>query len=353
MALIGDTVGYVTANPSSLPELWPVFSQLDQGVPIALLPPEGVRLQEDPPTDGDACLGVTSSGSTGVPRLVWRAWPSLKSGARSDRRFDRWCWASPYAPWTFAGVQVAVQAWVGGGSAVSLPLDWEACWQMLEAELPDALSATPTFVDLLLQNDPKAGTLWAPKLVVLGGEPLREKTGQRIGRRWPEAEYRVVYASAECGVILKTRRIDGAYEIERLAERFSRWRLSDGVLELQEAGTWRSTGDLVRIEGPLLRVVGRAGDVANIAGTKVSLAEVAELAEATTGVRRAVAVAEPSPVTGQVIALRYAIEAGSDPDEVLGRLQEALRSRMPKAAWPRKWVSDEVLPGRNAKRASS
>ena len=115
---------------------------------------------------------------------------------------------------------------------------------------------------------------------------------------------------------------------------------------------WRSTGDrvVVDVEAGLMRVVGRADDVANVGGTKVSLAEVAAAAEDVPGVRRAVAVAVDNPVTGQVVALRYAVEDGFDEAEVRERLEKDLRETLPKPAWPRDWRVDEVGMGRNAKR---
>jgi acyl-coenzyme A synthetase/AMP-(fatty) acid ligase len=114
---------------------------------------------------------------------------------------------------------------------------------------------------------------------------------------------------------------------------------------------WRSTGDEVEVLGRLIRIIGRADQVANVAGTKVSLAEVAAQAEAVSGVRRAMAVARSNPVTGQVVALRFALEPGADEASVRERLEATLRERLPKPAWPRDWTRDEVGLGHNAKRA--
>jgi acyl-CoA synthetase (AMP-forming)/AMP-acid ligase II len=311
-------------------------------------------------------------------------------------------------------------------------------WRTLEAEGVDALSCTATFADLLIQNEPANGGGWSPKQITLGGEPLRERTGARLRDRWPDARTLAIYAAAEFGVLLKTSRTDGWYEIEGLEER--RWRVAPealkeccdssqllsmgghhpdsvespessrkpsggntekkaamncrspkaraggvsesdnnraerdrqtqrvgpeggrikqpitGVLEIEveENGQreWRSTGDRVEVdwEAGLMRVVGRADDVANVAGTKVSLAEVAAAAEEVPGVRRAVAVAVDNPVTGQVVGLRFALEDGADEGDVRRRMEDFLRGKLPKPAWPRDWRVDEVGVGVNAKR---
>ena len=356
----------VPVRPESLAEVLPVFERLERGESVALVSPGFSGEISPPPGEGRrAWLGVTSSGSTGRPKLVWRDWETLKAGASHAERVRGWRWASPYDPWSFAGAQVAVQAWFGGGAVVTLRGDWPEILRTLEEQSVEALSCTPTFADLLLQNEP-AGSGWTPRQITLGGEPLREAAGARLRRRWPETRFLAIYAAAEFGVLLKTSRLDGWYELEGLEQRWPHWRIqksgraeerrSRGVLELGErlAGeqvVWRSTGDEVEVLGRLIRIIGRADQVANVAGTKVSLAEVAVQAEAVSGVRRAMAVARPNPVTGQVVALRFALEPGADEASVRERLEATLRERLPKPAWPRDWTRDEVGLGHNAKRA--
>ena len=362
-------------RPKRLEDLFPVFDRLEGGESVALLPPEFAGSVPAPPDGTAVWLGVTSSGSTGRPQLVWRAWDALKAGASRAERVRGWRWASPYDPWSFAGAQVAVQAWVGHVAGVSLRGDWAAIWRTLVEQRLEALSCTPTFADLLLQHEPAAGANWTPRQITLGGEPLRPATGARLRRRWPETRMRAIYAAAEFGVLLKTERTDGWYELAGWERAGWRWRVREleeqkapgggaaryrkrGELELcpvNERGTvhWRSTGDRVEVdeEAGLMRVIGRADEVANVAGVKVSLAEVAALAEAVPGVRRAVAVARPNPVTGQVVALRFALDPVADEPVVQDRLAVTLRRRLPKPAWPREWIRDEVGLGKNAKRA--
>ena len=332
----------------SLSDLFPVFDRLDRGESVML--GEGAGLDPIPPENGP-WLGVRSSGSTGIPKGVWRRWATLKSEVRSTPRNAGWHWASPFRPDSFAGVQAALQAWATGGSITSLDNRWDAAWALAAKRPWQALSATPTYLDLLIQNQPANITPPDPLQITLGGEVLRPACGARIASRFPTTHFTVVYASAEWGVLLKTHRLDGWYELESLVRRHPRWRIHEGSLELPgPAADWISTGDLVEQEGALVRVVGRGDRVANVAGTKINLDEVGRLAELIPGVRRALAVAEANPITGQVIALRYATEPGTDPGELAMRLAEALRGQLPKPAWPRRWIPDELLPGKNAKR---
>jgi acyl-CoA synthetase (AMP-forming)/AMP-acid ligase II len=282
--------------------------------------------------------------------MQWRAWQELRTGAVIRPDVQGWTWASPYQPWTFAGVQVALQAWATGGRVLSLGTDWQAAWILLARERVQAVSATPTYLDLWLQEEPHPQLPWEPRQITLGGEPLRPAVGTRLRQRFPRCRFTVIYAMAEWGVLLKTGRLDGWYERDSL-DRAGAWRVVEGTLEIQRGDCWWRTGDRLEVQGNLVRVPGRGDQVANVAGTKVSLIEVAELAEQVPGVQRALALAEANPVTGQIITLKYAVARGFVSDQVLLELQRVLRERLRKEAWPRRWVLDEVGPGPNAKRA--
>lgn len=338
-------------SPGELAGLFPTFQQLEAGHSVALTPARSPSMAiAEPPSSSEPWLGVTSSGSTGLPKLVWRRWSEIKTSLTCRPEHLDWLWASPYAPSTFAGVQVGLQAWLTSKRVLSLAGDWDQVWRSLLGERVVALSATPTFVDLLLQCEPREAQAWCPIQITLGGEPLRPALGTRLRQRFPAAHFTVIYAAAEFGVLARTHRLDGWYERDSL-DRHCLWRLKEGVLEVQRAEEWRSTGDRVEIGGELVKIIGRADSVANVAGTKVSLPEISELAEQVPGVRRAVAVAEPSAITGQVVALRFAVDPGCDAGAVAEALQGTLRQRLRKESWPRHWVVDEVAPGQNAKRA--
>lgn len=338
-------------KPALLSDLYSAFNRLEKGDRVALLPPSDEPQLTDLPECAGSWLGVTSSGSTGRPKLQWRRWAEIKGNTVRKPNVMGWTWASPYKPWTFAGVQVAAQAWASEGEILSLGGDWSETWATLQSRGVVAISATPTYMDLLLQEEPEGGVEWEPKQITLGGEPLRAPTGERLRRRFPNSNFTVIYAMAELGVLLKTHRVDGWYEIDSIRHAADDWRIVDGGLEIMRDGRWYHTGDRVEVNGQLMRVVGRLDQVANVAGTKVSLLEVTELAEQVAGVRRAMAVAEPNPVTGEIVCLKYAVEPGWDSAAVLEELQRVLRERLRKEAWPRKWVEEIVGPAQNAKRA--
>lgn len=334
-------------RPHCLEELSSAFEQLDAGEDVALLAPDSQLRPDAPPAAGS--VGVTSSGSTGVPRMVWHLWKTFRAGAAQRPEISGWNWAAPYNPSSFAGAHVALQAWIGHGAAFSLIGEWKKIWATLNRERIDAISATPTFLDLLLQTE-SGSPEWHPRQVTIGGEPLRPATGARLAARFPRSRFTAIYATAELGVLALSHRVDGWYEVGSLVRRWPEWRITGGILEVRHCSAWQSTGDTVDLRGDLLRVIGRARDVANVAGTKINLAEVSYLAEQVPGVLRAVALAEPSAVTGQIVFLKFAVDPHCEPERVTGELQEHLRAHLRKEAWPRRWQLDDVAPFNNAKR---
>ena len=338
--------------PASLADLFCAFEKLDRGISVTLSTAEQSQLETAKATKAPSpgvCLGVWSSGSTGQPKFLWKSWPTLKASAAMHERLRGWTWCSAFDAVSFAGVHVALQAWISQGQVLSLNNHWSESWRLLTTRQPEAICCTPTFLDLLLQVEELSAQTWNPRQITLGGEVLRPIVASRIRVRFPDTRITVVYASAEFGVLAKTHRMDGWYELNSLSQHSGRWQVREGILELFQDEAWRQTGDHVELDGEYFRVLGRADGVANVAGVKISLPEIAAAAEEVTGIRQAVASFEPNAVVGQIVSLKFAVDPGLDVGEVQLRLQEHLRCRLRKEAWPRRWILDDVGLGRNSK----
>jgi acyl-coenzyme A synthetase/AMP-(fatty) acid ligase len=233
---------------------------------------------------------------------------------------------------------------------LTLPAGYDEAWKRLTETQAEALCCTPTFLDLLIQANAEAASEWSPHQITLGGEPIRPRAGERFRTRFPGSRFTLVYASAELGVVLKSQQLNGWYDAEQLQQRGRSWRVREGLLEIESEGSWRNTGDLVEQDGTRLRFLGRADSVANVAGAKVNLDAIAGIAEEVEGVRMAMAFSEPSPITGQIVALRFDTDTGMDEQEVQRRLEEHLRTRLRKEAWPRRIEQGPIKLGANAKR---
>lgn len=347
------TLGLVRCNvvhPQVFSDLSPVFPAVAAGKSIALLPPHPTQVSIAPPdTSRVPHLGVTSSGSSGTPKLIWRDWSELLRNTRTTGSAVTLKWGSPYKPETFAGCQVALQAWVNGTTAVSLSPQSAGAWAEIRRDAITALSCTPTYLYLLLLADELPS--WEPAQITLGGEPLSTAQGTLFIKRFPSTRFTVTYASAEHGLLLKTSRTDGWFETSFLDEH-QEWKIENGELQLRVAEKWISTRDRVELKGSLLRILGRADAVANIAGQKYSLALVARAAENCEGVVHARAGTEQNPVTGEIVTLSLTLLPSLDErqqSEVLSQVQTSLRAQLPKGAWPRRWVVEQPGLGKNSK----
>lgn len=346
-------------EPNQLRDLFEAFHWLERGKSVVLMPPKGALML--PPQGPHVAVeqlanrsgnfvGLWSSGTTGAPRLFWHSWETAKAAlSRNQPQFahhespstsDRTkhlprLWASPFHPWTYAGFQVALHAWLTGAGVVSLTTDFADTCRILRAQRPDAISAPPTFLDLLMRADCPAG--WAPRQMTIGGEPISVRFGLHLRRCFPRTHFTAVYASTELGILMRSRRVDGWYAAISLSKRFREWRIDDRILWVRADNTWCSTGDLAECRNGWLRLIGRGDRVANVGGWKVSLSEVSERALEVPGVRSAVAFALPTQVTGQIVGLRFAVETDELEEDVRDRIDRYLRKTLPKPAWPRHW----------------
>ena len=336
------------------------FEQLDQGRSIPLI-------GDGSPSAGligaGAWIGLNSSGTTGFPHPVWLSWGAFKGSIKVSSSRKGWVWATGFLPGSYAGAQVAAQAWLEGGKVLFLNTVGRETWNVLEQESVAALSATPTFVDLLLASKGPEDR-WCPRTLILGGEVLRPQVGERLRGRFPGTRIHLVYASSELGVILRTRRLDGLFELTGLDARFQGWRLTEngpttggriGHLELLLHDEWRSTGDVAEsVFEPsghaCLRLVGRYDAVANVGGKKVNLGAVTSVAESVPGVVRAVAWSEPNAVVGEIVGLRVELKPGLDWAEVKSSVEQRFWENFPKPGWPRVWEVGAIGLGANGKR---
>ncbi|TGD12889.1 class I adenylate-forming enzyme family protein [Brevibacterium sp. S111] len=172
-------------------------------------------------------------------------------------------------------------------------------------------------------------------LLVTGGANLPASIRDRLAEVLPEARLISYYGAAEIGFIGDSRAGDGTWitvydsigaevrgddgqplpdgEIGTLWIRAAA--CSDGYVtgttdaQLQGPDGWASVGDQGRIEGGLLQLAGRAGDIAITGGHKVSLPEVERAFETCPRLGEACAIALPDDSLGSIVAL--VIETGS------------------------------------------
>ena len=143
---------------------------------------------------------MTTSGTTGIPKIVPHTLASLARTVRRDPLVRAPVWGLVYEMSRFAGLQVGLQSLLGGGT-LSAP-DTHAPLPEQIAHLAATgcthLSATPTLWRRLLMA-PGIETL-SLRQITLGGEIADQSVLDAVSARFPSARVTHIYASTEAGV---------------------------------------------------------------------------------------------------------------------------------------------------------
>ena len=147
-----------------------------------------------------ARLGLFTSGSTGLPKLVMQSAANLARSVKVSPRQAEAIWAFAYNPTHVAGIQVYLQALANGCSIVDIfGLDRSRALDAIKRYGVTHISATPSFFRLLLPADQ---ALAGVRSVTLGGESSDAALLERLRPMFPAARFHNVYASTEAGTLL-------------------------------------------------------------------------------------------------------------------------------------------------------
>lgn len=279
-----------------------------------------------------ARIGLFTSGSSGLPRMVWQSIANLARGVRVNGRHAEAVWALAYNPTHIAGLQVFLQALANRCPIVDAfelgRLDVRAALRRYDVT---HVSATPSFFRLLFPVDEP---LTLVKSVTLGGESSDEGLMQRLRSLFPAARFHNVYASTEAGTLLSAEGEVFAIRPE-LADRV---RVVDGHIQVhrgllgdfagQPSGEWYDSGDMVEVTSadPLrFRIVARERDWINVGGNKVNPREVEGVIEEHQAVARARVFSRENSVVGQLLCAEVVLRSGAAATELQVREHVGVR----------------------------
>lgn len=274
---------------------------------------------------------MTTSGTTGLPKIVPHDLASLTRSVRRDPRARVPVWGLLYDPTRFAGLQVTLQSLLGGGTLVAPPLDAPLARQIeiLARGGVTHLSATPTLWRRLLMA-PGIETL-ALDQVTLGGEIADQAVLEAVATRFPDARITHIYASTEAGVGFAVndrqagfplsfqetrpggvgvRVVDGQLWLKPPGDRVARY-LGGRALEIDAEG-FVATGDRIEIRGRRAHFLGRDSGVINVGGVKVHPERVERTIAEVPGVGLVRVTAKSSPITGALLVATVVPAADAD-----------------------------------------
>lgn len=267
--------------------------------------------------DRETSYILTTSGTTGTPKLVSHSFASLTRTTRSTANGPLPRWGLLYDYSRFAGFQVLLQALVGGGTLIAPPPQMPLNEQLefLAANGCTHLSATPTMWRKILLT-PNELSL---KQITLGGEIADDKILSAVSARYADAKVTHIFASTEAGVGFSVRDGRAGFPVEFLTNPPSGIALNirEGRLFIRNAevspkyvGTadafgrsdgFIDTGDSVEIQDNRVLFLGRENGVINVGGNKVFPEKVETVIAGHPAVRFARVMAKKNPLTGSLV----------------------------------------------------
>lgn len=273
---------------------------------------------------------MTTSGTTGTPKLVSHTLSSLTRSTRVDaNRGAGQSWGMLYDYTRFAGLQVVLQSVLSGACLIApdyaAPLEDKL--DLFAANGCTHLSGTPTLWRKIVMT-PGCNRLPLQQ-VTLGGEISDDRVLAAVAATYPDARVVHIFASTEAGVGFSVRDGKAGFPETYLTDPPAgvELRVTDDQLFIRNPrvaqaylGTdtafasvdgWVATGDLVSIRNGRVFFLGRGSGVINVGGDKVhpEKVETALLAHPLVSVARVYS--KSNPITGALVAADIML---SDPE---------------------------------------
>lgn len=313
-------------------------------------------LAEDPAIRPELLMGFMTSGSTGDPKLVVSTEARLAAGVRAiheSQGLEAVKATAVLLPlgYSYAFVNQALWSVVYGRRLLLTPgmvMPADTMRIMREAK-PELLCLVNNQLRALVDRGFTEGEpLDFVEVVNFAGAPFPVADFEALRRFLPKARAMNNYGCTEAMPRLTATEVrSAAHDVTdvgpaigdlklRIATgdrvEFSGSSAALGTLspegEIVEVGPWVPSGDLGRLdEAGHLHVLGRADQVANVAGERLSLIEVQEQLRRA-GFSRALAWVEKEDGEDQVVAVVSG--EGVEPKQI----QATLRMHLPRAAWP-------------------
>jgi acyl-CoA synthetase (AMP-forming)/AMP-acid ligase II len=296
---------------------------------------------------------MTTSGTTGLPKVVAHTLESLTVKLRPAKPGVHPVWGLLYEPSRFAGLQVVLQSLLGGGCLVAPNRTSSIASQLslLTHAGCTHLSGTPSLWRKLLMS-PGAEKL-ALQQITLGGETADERVLSALADHYPNARITQIYASTEAGVGFSSHDAKYGFPLEcldpQLGQRdfkimhgelwVKRPQLTDalpaGDLPTLDESGYFCTGDLVEVINGRIFFRGRRDDVANVGGTKIHIEDVEGIIRQHDQILDCRVSAKASPILGTVLTLQVvARNPESDASALRADVNAWCRAKLPRAARP-------------------
>ena len=303
---------------------------------------------------------LATSGTTGTPKIIDH---NLKSLTHSVKYKSEKCglfrWGLMYDPSRFAGLQVVLQALLGG-SPLALPINnsFDEQVKSLLLNNVNALSATPSLWRKLLMNG--AVNKLNLKQITLGGEIVEQSLIESLSKYFPDSRIVHIYASTEAGTGFSVKDGLAGFPYEWVGNINAPVLLKIGpnntllikpiekpggkeVSKRENAEGYLDTGDLVKVEKGRVYFCGRESGVINIGGNKVHPEEIESIIREVKGVINVRVFAKKNSIMGQLVSAEIMCDKEMEENGMRKKLQRYCRENLEAWQCPMKFAFvDEI-----------
>jgi acyl-CoA synthetase (AMP-forming)/AMP-acid ligase II len=307
--------------------------------------PWHVDFLQTSPGSGESSVTILTSGTTGRPKAAKHTWASLARPVRITSEAEPSSWLLTYRPHLYAGLQVSLQCFASGATLVNpgANASVDRIVDLLAREQVACVSATPSYWrQLLIFSQPEVLAKAKLRQITLGGEVVDQGVLDMLQRAFPTARLVHIYATTELGRCFSVTDGQAGFPsrfLNAVSPDGVELRIHDGELQVRsanamrgydalsgvanQAGDWFATGDLVRCEADRCYFIGRASDIINVGGNKVSPQEVEQVLRAVPGVADVRVFAKSSSMVGQMVAAQIVPHCAQDSATVRAAVIEA------------------------------
>lgn len=314
---------------------------------------------DTPPVVSSACDThwiIPTSGTSGTPKLVAHTLDGLVGSTKRDIEKGReFVWGLLYDIGRFAGLQVFLQALLGGSSLVFTERE-DPIAERIDALINggcNALSATPSLWRkiLMLPNSEKLDLRW----ITLGGEIANQHVLSSLSKRFSAGRITHVYASTEAGVGFSVRdglagfpvpyvqdgvgscelRVDEVGKLW-LRKRSATQHYVGESIDLLHSDGWVDSGDMVELSVDSNRYyfLGRENGTINVGGSKVHPAVVEQVIQEVPGVKFVAVRGRKNPIMGSLVEAVVVPDSEVDESLLRSEIQRACREKLERFQQP-------------------
>ena len=270
---------------------------------------------------------IPTSGTTGIAKTVKHSLDTLRRTVTLKKTRASHAWGLLYDPARFAGIQVILQAMIGGALLV-LPDKKDSLLERINLFLQHsvtAISGTPTMWRRILMLEQAARLKLLQ--ITLGGEISDRQIINSLIDTFPKSNITHIYASTEAGVGFAVHDKKEGFPLLWVTESIAgvRLKISDrGTLMVKTVDSiqsyvnrserifdstgWHDTGDLIEVVDDRIIFRGRINGSINIGGNKVMPEEVERRIEELDFVLKTLVRARRSSIVGNLLEASVILE---------------------------------------------